>query len=200
MAETNISEGETTSTLILSEKDVTAVQKGKAYNFEQVRLRVTNEEKIFNTTRNTVITVNNESPLNDIESTEICVESSTKSINIAKIEMIEEFSVSKACLKCKKHIIQYNSQYLLKCDFCNCMMRQENCKSYVIVKIVVKEFSEEIESNELHLTVFHDNIAKLLNTEERYDENFVCSSLLQLENLQWTLNVKRNTVVNIEQL
>jgi len=140
------------------------------------------------------------SPLNDVESTERCVES--KSINIAKIEMIEEFSVSKACLKCKKHIIQYNSQYLLKCDFCNYMymMRQENCKSYVIVKIVVKEFSEEIESNQLHLTVFHDNIGKLLNTEERYDENFVCSSLLQLENLQLTLNVKRNTVVNIEQL
>jgi len=79
-------------------------------------------------------------------------------------------------------------------------MRQENCKSYVMVKIVVKEFSEEIESNELHLTFFHDNIAQLLNTEEIYDENFVCSSLLQLENLRLTFNVKRNTVVNIEQL
>lgn len=200
MAETIIFDGETTSTLILWEKDVTGVQKGKAYNFEQVRLRVTNDEKIFNTTRNTVITVNNDTHLNDVESSELCVESSTKLINIAKIEMIEEFSVSKACLKCKKHIIQYNSQYLLKCDFCNYMMRQENCKSYVIVKIIVKEFSEETESKELHLTVFHDNIAKLLNTEEIYDENFVCSSLLQLENLQLTFNVKCNTVVKIEQL
>ena len=37
--------------------------------------------------------------------------------------------------------------------------------------------------NELHLTVFHNIITKLLNTKEVYDENFVCSSLLQLQKL-----------------
>ena len=124
------------------------------------------------------------------------MKSSTKSINITKIELIEEFSVSKACLKCKKHIIQCNSQYLLKCDFCNYMMRQENCKSYVMVKIVVTDFSEGMEMNELHLTLFHNNIAKLLNTEDIYDEDFVCSSLLQLQILQLTYNTKRNTVIS----
>ena len=71
------------------------------------------------------------------------MQSHTKSINITKIEFIEEFSVSKACLKCKKLIIQCNSQYLLKCDFCNYMMRQESCKSSVMVKIVVMDFFKE---------------------------------------------------------
>lgn len=134
-------------------------------------------EKKFNTTKNTVITLNNETKLNNVESIETSVQSQTKSINITKIEFIEEFSVSKAFLKCKKHI-QWNSQYLLKCDFCNYMRRQESCKSSVLVKIVVMNFSEEMEMNELHLTVFHNNITKLLNTEEVYDENFVCSCLL----------------------
>ena len=80
------------------------------------------------------------------------------------------------------------------------MMRQESCKSSVMVKIVVMDFSEGMEMNELHLTVFHNNITKLLNTEEVYDENFVCSSLLQLQNLQLTYNAKRNTVIDIQQL
>ena len=40
MAETIISDGETTSILILWEKDVTAARKGKPFNFEQVRVRV----------------------------------------------------------------------------------------------------------------------------------------------------------------
>lgn len=80
------------------------------------------------------------------------------------------------------------------------MMRQESCKSSVLVKIVVMDFSEGMEMNELHLTVFHNNITKLLNTEEVYDENFVCSSLLQLQNLQLTYNTKRNTVIDIQQL
>lgn len=199
MAET-ISDDETTSALILWEKDVTAVQKEKAFNFQQVRVRVRDEKKIFNTTKSTVITLNNETELNNVESIETSVQSQTKSINITKIEFIEEFSVSKACLKCKKHIIQWNSQYLLKCDFCNYMMRQESCKSSVLVKIVVMDFSEGMEMNELHLTVFHNNITKLLNTEEVYDENFVCSSLLQLQNLQLTYNTKRNTVIDIQQL
>ena len=47
MAETIISDGETTSTLILWEKDVTAVQKEKAFNFQQVRVRVRDEKKIL---------------------------------------------------------------------------------------------------------------------------------------------------------
>ena len=47
MAETIISDGETTSTLILWEKDVTAVQKEKAFNFQQVRVRVRDEKKFF---------------------------------------------------------------------------------------------------------------------------------------------------------
>ena len=89
------------------------------------RVRVRDDKKIFNTTKNTVITLNNDTKLNNVESIETSVESQGKSINIAKIEFIEEFSVSKACLKCKKHIIQWNSQYLLKCDFCNYMMRQK---------------------------------------------------------------------------
>ena len=79
------------------------------------------------------------------------------------------------------------------------MMRQESCKSSVLVKIVVMDFSEGMEMNELHLTVFHNNITKLHNTEV-YDENFVCSSLLQLQNLQLTYNTKRNTVIDIQQL
>jgi len=95
MAETIISDGETTSTLILWEKDVTAVQKRKYFNFEQVRLKVGDEKKIFNTTKNTVITVNNDSDLNNVEPNETCVESSTKSINITKIELIEEFLFQK---------------------------------------------------------------------------------------------------------
>ena len=140
MAETIISDGETTSTLVLWEKDVTAVQKEKAFNFQQVRVRVGDGRNYFNTTKNTVISLNNDSDLNSVESIETSVQSQTRSINITKIEFIEEFSVSKACLKCKKHIIQWNSQYLLKCDFCNYMMRQENCKSSVIVKIVVMDF------------------------------------------------------------
>ena len=200
MAETIISDGETTSTLVLWEKDVTAVQKEKAFNFQQVRVRVRDGKNFFNTTKNTVITLNNDSDLNSVESIETSVQSQTKSINITKIEFIEEFSVFKACLKCKKHIIQWNSQYLLKCDFCNYMMRQENCKSSVMVKIVVMDFSEGMEMNELHLTLFHNTISKLLNTEEVYDENFVCSSLLQLQNLQLTYNAKRNTVTDIQQL
>ena len=186
MAETILSDGETTSTLILWEKDVTAVQREKAFNFQQVRVRVRDEKKMFNTTKNTVITLNNESELNNVESIETSVQRWTKCINITKIEVIEEFSVSKACLKCKKRIIQWNSQYLLKCDFCNYMMRQESCKSSVMVKIVVMDVSEGMEMSELYLTLFHNNITKLLNTEEIYDENFVCSSLLQLQNLQLT--------------
>ena len=47
MAETIISDGKTTSTLILWEKDVTAVQKEKAFNFQQVRVRVRDEKKNF---------------------------------------------------------------------------------------------------------------------------------------------------------
>ena len=158
------------------------------------------KKKCLTQPKNTVITLNNDSDLNSVESIETSVKSQTKSINITKIEFIEEFSVFKACLKCKKHIIQCNSQYLLKCDFCNYMMRQETCKSSVFVKIVVMDFSEEMEMNELHLTVFHNNITKLLNTEEVYDENFVCSSLLQLQNLQLTYNTKQNTVIDIQQL
>jgi len=72
MAETIISDGETTSTLILWEKDVTAVQKRKDFNFEQVRLKVGDEKKIFNTTKNTVITVSNDSDLNNVEPNETC--------------------------------------------------------------------------------------------------------------------------------
>ena len=51
MAETIISDGETTSTQILWEKDVAAVQKDKAFNFQQVRVRVRDEKKMFNTTK-----------------------------------------------------------------------------------------------------------------------------------------------------
>jgi len=65
-----------------------------------------------------------------------------------------------------------------------------------MVKIVVTDFSEGMEMNELHLTLFHNNIAKLLNTEDTYDEDFVCSSLLQLQILQLTYNAKRNTVIS----
>ena len=82
MAETIISDGETTSTLVLCEKDVTAVQKEKAFNFQQVRVRVRDGKKNLNTTKNTVITLNNDSDLNSVESIEISVQSQTKSINI----------------------------------------------------------------------------------------------------------------------
>ena len=33
-----------------------------------------------------------------------------------------------------------------------------------MVKIVVMDFSEGMEMNELHLTIFHNTITKLLNT------------------------------------
>lgn len=37
--------------LVLWEKDGTSVQKGKAYNFQQVRIRVRDFERVFNTTK-----------------------------------------------------------------------------------------------------------------------------------------------------
>ena len=99
--------------------------KRKCIQFQQVRVRVRDGKKSFNITKNTVVTLNNDSDLNSVESIETSVQRQTKSINITKVEFIEELSVSKACLKCKKHIIQWNSQYLLKCDFCNYMMRRK---------------------------------------------------------------------------
>ena len=70
MVETIISDGQTTASLILWENDVTAVHKGKAFSFEQVRVRDRDNRKIFNTTKSTVITLNNDTNLNNVESTD----------------------------------------------------------------------------------------------------------------------------------
>lgn len=163
-------------------------------------MRYRDEKKVFNTTKNTVITVSNESSLNKINITDANVESSIKTITVPKIELIEEFNCFKACLNCNKQIMQSNSEYLLKCDFCNYVMRQESCKMSVIVKLVVNDFSEAKEKSDVHLTLFHNNIVKLMNTEEIYDEDFVCSYLLMLQNLKITYNTKRFFVVEIKVL
>lgn len=97
MVESIISDGETTATLILWEKDATAVQRGKAYNFEQVRVRIRDSEKVFNTTKETVITNNNEDYLSQIDNIEGGVQNITKTITVSKIDMIEKYYLSKAC-------------------------------------------------------------------------------------------------------
>ena len=200
MAETIIFDRETTASLILWEKDVDSVERGRSYNFEQVRIRDRDQQRVFNTTKYTVISLNNDSELNNIENVEVTIESTVKTITVSKIEFIEDFSVSKACSNCNKHIIQNSCEYVLKCDFCSYVMRQESTKFTVIVKIVVDHGSDDELKNTLHLAVFHSNIVKLLNTENVYDEDFVCSSLLKLKNLKITYNTKRNFVIDIEQM
>ena len=199
-AESIISDGETTASLVLWEKDVSAVQKGKAFNFQQVRVKLGKDKKIFNTTKNTVITVNSDASLNNIETVETTLERNIKTINVSKIEFIEQYHVSKTCVNCNKHIMQNNSEYVLKCDFCNYVMRHECTKLSAIVKIVVQDPSlEDLSNNTVHLTVFHNTIVKLLKTEDIYDEDFVCCSLLKLNDLKVTYNTKRNIVVDIEE-
>ena len=52
------------------------------------------------------------------------------------------------------------------------MMRTESCKSSVIVKIVVTDSASlPSENNEIRLVLFHNELLKLLKTEEVYDEN-----------------------------
>lgn len=85
MAESIISDGTTTVPLILWEKDIAPVQKGKAFNFEQVRVRYRDEQKIFNTTKNTVVTENNETSLNSIDTAGATVESIIKTITVKKL-------------------------------------------------------------------------------------------------------------------
>ena len=70
----------------------------------------------------------------------------------------------------------------------------------VIVKLLVHDFSEAKGKSDVHLTLFHNNIVKLMNTEEIYDEDFVCSYLLMLQNLKITYNTKRFFVVEIKVL
>ena len=43
-------------------------------------------------------------------------------------------------------------------------------------------------------------LVHVLETEEIFDEDFVCCSLLKLENIKVTYNIKRSVVSNIEKL
>jgi len=199
MAHCVISDGEATTKLVLWEKDVNAVQRGKAFNFEQLRVRMENNAKVLNTTKNTVINENNDENLKKVEAKDFNLESNIKTINVSKIDMIEHFSINKVCLKCNKHIIQNTSDYILKCDFCKYTMRKNSCKSSVVVKIVVTDSSLP-SNNNIHLVIFHNELVQLLKTEEVYDEQFVSLSLFKLENLKITFENKRNVVKNIEQL
>lgn len=200
MAHCVISDREATAKLVLWENDVKAVQRGKAFNFEQLRVRMEDNTKVLNTTRNTVISENNDDDLKKVEAKDFNLESNIKTINVSKIEMIEHFSINKVCAKCNKHIIQTTSEYTLKCDFCKYIMTQDSCKSSVVVKIVITDSSLPSENNDIHLVLFQNELIKLLKTEDVYDEQFVSSSLFKLENLKVTFESKRNVVKNIEQL
>lgn len=129
MAHCVISDGEATTKFVLWEKDVNAVQRGKAFNFEQLRVRMENNTKVLNTTKNTVINENNDENLKKVEAKDFNLESNITTINVSKIDMIEHFSINKVCLKCNKHIIQTTSDYILKCDFCKYTMRKDSCKN-----------------------------------------------------------------------
>ena len=200
MAHCVISDGEATAKLVLWESDVDAVQRGKAFNFEQLRVRMEDNTKVLNTTRNTVINENYDDNLKKVEAKDFNLESNIKTINVSKIDMIEHFSINKVCAKCNKHIVQTTSEYVLKCDFCKYMMRQDSCKSSVVVKIVVTDSSLPSENNDIHLVLFHNELVKLLKTEEVFDGQFVSSSLFKLQNLKLTFESKRNIVKNIEEL
>ena len=200
MAHCVISDGEATAKLVLWENDVNAVQRGKGFNFEQLRVRMEDNTKVLNTTRNTVISENNDDNLKKVEAKDFNLESNIKTITVSKIDMIEHFSINKVCAKCNKHILQTTSEYTLKCDFCKYIMRQDSCKSSVVVKIVITDSSLPSENNDIHLVLFQNELIKLLKTEEVYDEQFVSSSLFKLENLKVTFESKRNVVKNIEQL
>ena len=180
------------------EKDVNAVQRGKAFNFEQLRVRMEQNAKVINTTKNTVINENNDEIIKNVEAKDFTLESNIKTINVSKIDMIEHFSINKVCLKCNKHIIQTTSD-ILKCDFCKYTMRKDSCTSSVVVKIVVTDSSSPSDNN-IHLVIFHNELVQLLKTEEVYDEQFVSLSLFKLENVKLTFESKRNVVKNIEQL
>ena len=199
MAHCVISDGEATAKLVLWENDVKAVQRGKAFNFEQLRVRMEDKTKVLNTTRNMVISENNNDNLKKVEAKDFNLESNIKTI-VSKIDVIEHFSTNKVRAKCNKHIIQTTSEYTLKCDFCKYIMRQDSCKSSVVVKIVVTDSSLPSENNDIHLVLFQNELIKLLKTEDVYDEQFVSSSLFKLENLKVTFESKRNVVKNIEQL
>ena len=96
--------------------------------------------------------------------------------------------------------MQTTSEYVLKCDFCKHIMLQVSCKlSVVVVKIVVTDSSLLSENNDIHLALFHNELVKLLKTEV-FDEQFVSSSLFELQNLKSTFESKRNIVMNIEEL
>ena len=88
-----ISDGEATAKLVLWESDVDAVQRGKAFNFEQLRVRMEDNTKVLNTTRNTVINENYDDNLKKVEAKDINLESNIETINVSKIDMIEFFSI-----------------------------------------------------------------------------------------------------------
>lgn len=151
MAHCVISDGEATAKLVLWENDVNAVQRGKTFNFEQLRVRMEDNTKVLNTTRNTVISENNNDNLKKVEAKDFNLESNIKTI-VSKIDVIEHFSTNKVRAKCNKHIIQTTSEYTctLKCDFCKYIMRQDSCKSSVVVKIVVTDSSLPSDNNDIH--------------------------------------------------
>ena len=95
--------------------------------------------------------------------------------------------------------MQTTSEDVLKCDFCKYIMRQDSCKSSVVVKVVVTDSSLPSENNDIHLVLFHNELVKLLKTEV-FDEQFVSSSLFKLQNLKLTFESKRNIVKNIGEL
>ena len=112
MAHCVISDGEATAKLVLWESDFDAVQRGKAFNFEQLRVGMEYNTKVLNTTRDMVINENYDDNLKKVEAKNFNLESNIRTINVSKIDMIEHFSINKVCAKCNKHIVQTTS------DFC----------------------------------------------------------------------------------
>ena len=85
MIEAMISDGKTTERLVLWEDQARNVQKGAAYNFQQVRIRSTEDgEKVFNTTKETA-TLNNNAYLKQIQTTDGTFDSDEKTITKPKI-------------------------------------------------------------------------------------------------------------------
>ena len=175
MVEAMISDGKTTARLVLWEDQARNVQKGAAHKFQQVRIRSTEDgEKVFNTTKETVATLNNDAYLKQIQTIDGTFDSDEKTITVPKIEFIQQFTLAKACVKCNKHI-QNSSENILKCEFCKYIMRYNECKPAAVVKIVVILPGASTECNELHLAVFEKTLIELLQTQEVFDAQFVCS-------------------------
>lgn len=169
--------------LSLWEQDIDQVVSGRVYRVSNVRVRLFNGTKLLTSTRNSTFEeINDETEakkllddLNDL-----------KSMVVQSIQQIENIDRFLKCLHCNKKLQTSITGKIIACDSCHHRMRVADCPKSISVRLTMLREDHTA----ISLTVFLENLEKVIQHPLEKDDDQLSEDILDLADLSVKYNAK----------